>query len=107
LPLPKRTLSTSADSEETDNRLQALHGALTVLNRRERRIFEARHLTDDPVTLAELASEYGISRERLRQIEASALDKVQRRVRIRLTEPQQVATERLAGEPRTMRSVAV
>jgi RNA polymerase sigma-32 factor len=36
-----------ADSEEADNRHQALHDALTVLNRRERRIFEARHLTDD------------------------------------------------------------
>jgi len=93
-----------ADSEETDNRLQALHDALTVLNPRERRIFEARHLTDDPVTLAELASEYGVSRERVRQIEATAFDKVQRRVRIRLTELQQVATKSLAGEPRTMSS---
>jgi RNA polymerase sigma-32 factor len=71
-----------ADSEEADNRHQALHDALTVLNRRERRIFEARHLTDDPVTLAELASEYAVSCERVRQIEASAFDKVQRRVRI-------------------------
>ncbi len=93
-----------ADSEETDNRLQALHDALTVLNPRERRIFEARHLTDDPVTLAELASEYGVSRERVRQIEANAFDKVQRRVRIRLTELQQVATESLAGERRAMSS---
>jgi RNA polymerase sigma-32 factor len=96
-----------ADSEETDNRLQALHDALTLLNPRARRIFEARHLTDDPVTLAELASEYGVSCERVRQIEASAFDKVQRGVRIRLTQPQQVATKRLAGEPRTMSSVAV
>jgi RNA polymerase sigma-32 factor len=76
-----------ADSEETSNRVRALHDALTVLNRRERRIFEARRLTDDPVTTAELASEYGISRERVRQIEASAFDKVQRRV----TELEQVA----------------
>ena len=93
-----------ADSEETDNRLQALHDALTVLNPRERRIFEARRLTDDPVTLAELASEYGVSRERVRQIEANALHKVQRRVRIRLRELQQVATGSLAGEPSTMTS---
>jgi RNA polymerase sigma-32 factor len=93
-----------ADSEETNNRLQALHDALTVLTPRERRIFEARRLTDDPVTLAELASEYGVSRERVRQIETKALDKLQRRVRIRLTELQQVATERLAGEPLTMSS---
>jgi RNA polymerase sigma-32 factor len=93
-----------ADSEETDTRLHALHDALTVLNPRERRIFEARHLTDDPVTLAELASAYGVSRERVRQIEVNAFDKVQRRVRIRLTELQQVATESLAGEPRMMSS---
>jgi len=93
-----------ADSEETDNRLQALHDALAVLNLRERRIFEARRLTDDPVTLAELASEYGVSRERVRQIEANALHKVQRRVRIRLRELQQVATGSLAGEPSTMTS---
>jgi RNA polymerase sigma-32 factor len=95
-----------ADNEETNNRLQALHDALTVLNPRARRIFEARHLTDDPVTLAELASEYGVSCERVRQIEASAFDKVQRRVRSRLTQLQQVATKRLAGEPRAMSSVA-
>jgi RNA polymerase sigma factor (sigma-70 family) len=65
-----------ADSEETDKRLQALNHPLTVLNPRERRIFEARRLTDDPVTLAELASEYGVSRERVRQIEANAFDRI-------------------------------
>jgi len=80
-----------ADNEETDNRLQALHDALTVLKPRERRILEARRLTDDPVTLEELSSEYGVSRERVRQIEADALNKVQRRVRVRLTELQRVA----------------
>ena len=93
-----------ADSEEKDNRLQALHDALAVLNPRERRIFEARRLTDDPVTLAELANEYDVSRERVRQIEANALHKVQRRVRIRLRELQQVAMGSLAGEPLTMSS---
>jgi len=77
---------------------------LTVLNPRERRIFEARRLTDDPVTLAELANEFGVSRERVRQIEANALHKVQRRVRIRLRELQQVATGSLAGEAPTMSS---
>ena len=82
-----------ADSEETDNRLQALRDSLSVLNPRERRIFEARRLTDDPITLAELAGEYGVSCERVRQIETKALDKVRKRVRIRLTELRQVATE--------------
>jgi RNA polymerase sigma-32 factor len=81
-----------ADREEKDNRRRVLHDALTVLNPRERRIFEARHLTDDQVTLAELASEYGVSRERVRQIEASAFDKVQKRVMSRRTELQQLAT---------------
>ena len=45
-----------ADSEESDNRHEALIGALDVLNDRERRIFEARRLADDPITLEDLAS---------------------------------------------------
>jgi RNA polymerase sigma-32 factor len=73
-----------AQSEETDNRIRALHDALTVLNRRERRIFEARRLTDEPVTLGDLAAEFGVSRERVRQIEVRAFDKVQRTVKARL-----------------------
>jgi RNA polymerase sigma-32 factor len=73
-----------AQSEETDNRIKALHDALTILNRRERRIFEARRLTDEPVTLDDLAAEFGVSRERVRQIEVRAFDKVQRMVKARL-----------------------
>jgi RNA polymerase sigma-32 factor len=73
-----------AQSEETDNRIRALHDALTILNRRERRIFEARRLTDEPVTLEDLAAEFGVSRERVRQIEVRAFDKVQRTVQARL-----------------------
>jgi RNA polymerase sigma-32 factor len=57
-----------------------LQGALDVLNDRERRIFEARRLADDPVTLEELASEFGVSRERVRQIEVRAFEKVQKAV---------------------------
>src|SRR6476659_3277747 len=56
-----------AESEESDNRHQALVSALDVLNDRERRIFEARRLADDPITLEDLASELGVSRERVRQ----------------------------------------
>jgi RNA polymerase sigma-32 factor len=52
-----------------------------VLNDRERRIFEARRLADDPVTLEELAEEFGVSRERVRQIEVRAFEKVQKGVR--------------------------
>ena len=51
--------------------------ALGVLNERERRIFEARRLAEDPVTLEELSTEFDISRERVRQIEVRAFEKVQ------------------------------
>lgn len=67
--------------EETNNRHRALHGALDVLNPRERRIFEARRLAEDPVTLEELSGEFGVSRERVRQIEVRAFEKVQAAVR--------------------------
>ncbi len=76
--------TTLAASEEFDNRRKALGEALSVLNERERRIFEARRLTDDPVTLEELADEFGVSRERVRQIEVRAFEKVQKAVRNRV-----------------------
>jgi RNA polymerase sigma-32 factor len=66
-----------AASEELDNRRRVLKDALGVLNDRERRIFEARRLAEDPITLEELASEFGVSRERVRQIEVRAFEKVQ------------------------------
>jgi len=67
-----------AESEEADNRKQALGEALTVLNDRERRIFEARRLADDPITLEDLAAEFGVSRERVRQIEERLKEKLAR-----------------------------
>ena len=70
-----------AASEELDNRRKALTAALDVLNDRERRIFQARRLADDPVTLEELAEEFGVSRERVRQIEVRAFEKVQKAVK--------------------------
>ncbi len=70
-----------AERQETDNRLGALRGALTVLNDRERRIFEARRLSDDPITLEDLSDEFDISRERVRQIEVRAFEKVQAAVK--------------------------
>jgi RNA polymerase sigma-32 factor len=70
-----------ADSEQADNRHKALIEALDVLNERERRIFEARRLADDPITLEELADEFGVSRERVRQIEVRAFEKVQKAVK--------------------------
>jgi RNA polymerase sigma-32 factor len=66
-----------AREEEGQNRLAALKDALGVLNPRERRIFEARRLADDPITLEDLSSEFGVSRERVRQIEVRAFEKVQ------------------------------
>ena len=66
------------------NRRKTLSDALTVLNKRERRIFEGRRLAEDPLTLAQLADEFGISRERARQIEVSAFEKVQNAVKHRV-----------------------
>jgi RNA polymerase sigma-32 factor len=68
---------TLAASEEFDNRHNALSIALGALKPRARRIFECRRLAEDPMTLAELANEFGVSRERVRQIEARAFEKVQ------------------------------
>jgi RNA polymerase sigma-32 factor len=70
-----------ADREESDVRHGALKRALSVLNDRERRIFEARRLADEPVTLEDLSTEFGVSRERVRQIEVRAFEKVQAAVK--------------------------
>jgi RNA polymerase sigma-32 factor len=72
-------------SEQADNRHKALGEALDVLNERERRIFEARRLADDPMTLEDLAAEFGVSRERVRQIEVRAFEKVQKAVKNRIS----------------------
>ena len=69
--------TTLAASQEFDNRRKTLSDALTVLDKRERRIFEMRRLAEEQITLAELAEEFGVSRERVRQIEVSAFAKVQ------------------------------
>ena len=65
------------EQDELDNRRGMLADAMAVLNERERRIFEARRLSDDPMTLEDLSGEFGISRERVRQIEVRAFEKVQ------------------------------
>ncbi|GGK45745.1 RNA polymerase sigma factor RpoH [Salinarimonas ramus] len=70
-----------AAEEEGQNRLSALRQALGVLNERERRIFEARRLAEDPITLEDLSTEFGVSRERVRQIEVRAFEKVQEAVK--------------------------
>ena len=63
---------------------KALGETLSVLNERERNILKARRLVDDPITLEDLAAEFGVSRERVRQIEVRAFEKVQKAVKARL-----------------------
>jgi RNA polymerase sigma-32 factor len=81
------------EEEEGQNRLKALRNALSVLNPRERRIFEARRLSDDPITLEELSTEFGVSRERVRQIEVRAFEKIQDAVKKNLTQIETSAAE--------------
>ncbi len=69
-----------AESEERDHRRGMLNDALKGLNARERRVFEARRLAEDPLTLEELSTEFEVSRERIRQIEVRAFEKVQKAV---------------------------
>lgn len=68
------------DSQELDHRLDLLKDAMGVLNEREAKIFEARRLSETPQTLEELSQEHGVSRERIRQIEVRAFEKVQEAV---------------------------
>jgi RNA polymerase sigma-32 factor len=70
-----------ADQEQIANGRAALTEALTLLSERERRVLVSRRLSDTPKRLAEIASEMGVSRERVRQIEAVAFEKVRRAVR--------------------------
>ncbi|MFN4143545.1 RNA polymerase sigma factor RpoH [Aestuariivirga sp.] len=68
-------------SEEQSMRQGLLRDAMQKLTDRERRVFEARRLQDDPATLEDLSQEFGVSRERIRQIEVRAFDKVQKAVK--------------------------
>ncbi len=73
--------TTLADADEFDHRMSLLHRAMSVLNERERHILTERRLKDEPTTLEELSGEYGISRERVRQIEVRAFAKLQRAIK--------------------------
>ena len=66
------------EQDEKDHRHKALIAAIDILGDRERRIFEARHLADEPLTLEELAAQFNVSRERIRQIEVRAFEKVRK-----------------------------
>ncbi len=78
------------EDEELQRRRSYLSSAMAVLNDRERRVFEARRLAEEPATLEELSEEFGVSRERIRQIEVRAFEKVQKAV---------TSTARLAEAP--------
>jgi RNA polymerase sigma-32 factor len=70
-----------ADQEEMTERREMLAKAMRVLNERERKILVARRLQEEPVTLEDLSQEFGISRERVRQIEVRAFEKLQKAVK--------------------------
>lgn len=77
-PSPEAIVIEQDDKEYQHN---ALIAAIDVLDDRERRIFEARHLVDEPLTLETLAEKFNVSRERIRQIEARAFEKVRKAAR--------------------------
>ncbi|MDO5371165.1 RNA polymerase sigma factor RpoH [Paracoccus sp. (in: a-proteobacteria)] len=70
-----------AEADELDTRRSMLLSAMDVLNDRERDILTERRLRDDPMTLEALSERYGVSRERIRQIEVRAFEKLQERMR--------------------------
>jgi RNA polymerase sigma-32 factor len=75
-----------AEREELGERHELLTGALGELTDREREIIEARRLRDEPATLEELSQKYGVSRERVRQIEVRAFEKLQSQMKRALVE---------------------
>ena len=75
-----------AEQEEAGSRSALLANALTTLNERERHILTERRLKDEPQTLEELSQQYAISRERVRQIEVRAFEKVQKAMQAQITE---------------------
>jgi RNA polymerase sigma-32 factor len=81
-----------AEQDEKHCQQKALAGAIGVLNDRERRIFEARHLAEEPLTLEDLALEFNVSRERIRQIDTRAFEKVRKATKKLVSEAQAPAT---------------
>jgi RNA polymerase sigma-32 factor len=67
--------------EEAENRRRLLHQAMAILSDRELRVFEARRLAEEPISLQELSNEFGVSHQRVHQIELRAFNKVQMAVR--------------------------
>ena len=82
-----------AEREELDGRKALLASALTTLNERERHILRERRLKDNPTTLEELSQHYGISRERVRQIEVRAFEKLQKAMKAKVAERRLAAAD--------------
>jgi RNA polymerase sigma-32 factor len=70
-----------AEDDELDHRRELLASAMHVLNDREKHILHERRLKESPTTLEDLSTQYGISRERVRQIEVRAFEKLQKAIR--------------------------
>jgi RNA polymerase sigma-32 factor len=90
-----------AEADELDHRRSMLEAAMATLTERERHIFTERRLRDDPVTLEDFSNDFGVSRERVRQIEVRAFEKVQRAIRNMATQDviaQTKATERFRAD---------
>ena len=83
------------DNEESSQRNALLTTALTKLNERERRVIEARKLQDEPATLEDLSQEFNVSRERIRQIEVRAFEKLQKAVKAAAAQAPQPRTKAL------------
>lgn len=86
-----------AEREESDNRLNALHAALGILNERERRILEARILSDEPMTFRKLGAELKTTHQRVSQIEKRAFEKVQAAVKAGVAKIEKIKQEELAS----------
>ena len=82
-----------ADREELSGRKALLSNALKTLNERERHILIERRLKDNPTTLEDLSQQYGISRERVRQIEVRAFEKLQKAMRTQVIEHRSQANQ--------------
>ena len=80
-----------AEREELTGRKALLQGALSSLNERERHILIERRLKDNPTTLEDLSQQYNISRERVRQIEVRAFEKLQKAMHTQVAEQRKAA----------------
>jgi RNA polymerase sigma-32 factor len=85
-----------AEHEELSGRKALLSGALKTLNERERHILIERRLKDNPTTLEELSQQYGISRERVRQIEVRAFEKLQKAMHAQVAERRRAVAQAAA-----------